>query len=154
MPKIEPSNKLSPDQEEYRICSEPYVFYRIIVDGRGGRLMTATAGEDIGPYRAYDDQSLLITTTAQVFGDFDMTIATKTDHAARSYIETPVTLDKTHLIHIATTALHRIGFVDVEVLSLRDLLALHDEFAADDSGEDTYLSDGMWVTSDGRLVEK
>lgn len=154
MPKIEPSNKLSSDQEEYRICSKPYVFYRIIVDRNGARLMTATASEDVGPYRAYEDQNSLIAATAKVFGDFEMAIAIKVDHSARPYIETQVALDPSHLNHIATTALHRMGFEDIEVLALKELLELHNEFAVDDSGGDTYLGDGMWITVDGRLVEK
>ncbi|SIT52777.1 conserved hypothetical protein [Mesorhizobium prunaredense] len=154
MPIIEPSNKLSRTQKEYRICSNPYVFYRIIVDQYGARLMTATASEDAGGYRAFENQKFLISSTVQVFGDFDMEIVTKEDHAGRLYVETPVFLDAQHLIHIATTALDRMGFEDVAVLALRDMKALYEEFVIDDSGEDTYLSDGMWVRSDGRLIEK
>ncbi|WP_428544099.1 hypothetical protein [Profundibacter sp.] len=62
--------------------------------------------------------------------------------------------DKEHLLHIATTALDRIGFEDVSVLALREMKTLYDEFSISDNGEDTYLSDGMWVTPDGRMIEK
>lgn len=154
MPIIESSNKLSSEQEEYRICSKPYVFYRVIVARNGVRLMTATASEDAGEYRAFKNQEVLLAATAQVFGDFEMEIVTKEDHAGRPYIETQVSPDKQHLIHVATTALERMGFEDVSVLALREMKALHAEFAIDDSGEDTYLSDGMWVTADGKLVER
>ena len=58
------------------------------------------------------------------------------------------------MIHVATTALDRMGFVNVAVLALREIKVLHEEFAIDDGGDDVYLSDGMWVTTDGRVVER
>ena len=151
---IEKSKKLSSEQEEYRICSKPYIFYRVIVDQNGVRLMTATASEDTGEYRAYKDLKSLISATSQVFDDFGMEIIPKEDHAGRPYIETTVYPDKEHLLHIATTALDRIGFEDVSVIALREMKTLYDEFSISDNGEDTYLSDGMWVTPDGRMIEK
>ncbi|WP_428544049.1 hypothetical protein [Profundibacter sp.] len=87
---IEKSKKLSSEQEEYRICSKPYIFYRVIVDQNGVRLMTATASEDTGEYRAYKDLKSLISATSQVFEDFGMEIIPKEDHAGRPYIETTV----------------------------------------------------------------
>lgn len=154
MARIQKSNKLSLQQEEYRICSEPYVFYRLISDSSGVRLMTATASEDTGEYRAYEDQGALISSTAQVLADREMEFVTKRDHAERPYIETSVYPDSEDLLHIASTILDRIGFEDISVLALREMKAIYNEFAIDDSGEDTYLSDGMWMTSDGRLIEK
>lgn len=154
MPKIEASNKLSPEQEEYGICSKPYIFYRIIRDPKGVRLMTATASESTGPYRAFEDQKSLNDATIQVFGDFGMEFVTKEDHARRPYVETSVSLDKDYLLHIATTALERIGFKDTSVLALQDMKAIYEEFAVDGDCGEAYLSDGMWMTSDGRLIEK
>lgn len=49
---IQTSNKLSLWEEEFRICSKPYVFFRLIADRDGVRFMTATAAEDAGQYRA------------------------------------------------------------------------------------------------------
>ena len=154
MPIIEPSKKLSMIQEEYRICSAPYVFYRVIVDRNGVRLMTATASEDTREYRAFGNQELLISVTKQVFTDFDMQIGTKEDHAGRAYVQTAVFPERDHLIHIATLALDRIGFADISVLALREMKAIYEELAIDESGDDAYFGDGMWTTSDGRLIEK
>lgn len=154
MPIIEPSNKLSLTQEEYRICSASHVFYRVIVDRNGVRLMTATASEDSGEYRSFKDQELLISSTMEVFDKFDVEFEVKEDRAGRKYVETPVFPDAKHLIHIATSVLDRIGFEDVSVLALREMIDIYKEFAIDDGGEDVYLSDGMWVTSDGRPIEK
>jgi len=154
MPIIEPSKKLSMTQEEYRICSAPYVFYRVIVDRNGVRLMTATASEDTKEYRAFGNQELLISVTKQVFTDFDMQIGNKEDHAGRAYVQTAVFPERAHLIHIATLALDRIGFADISVLALREMKAIYEELAIDESGDDAYFGDGMWTTSDGRLIEK
>ena len=151
---IQKSTKLSLQQEEYRICSEPYVFYRLISDANGVRLMTATASEDTGDYRAYEDQGALISATAQVLSLREMDFVTKRDHANRPYIETSVYPDSEDLLNLASTILNRIGFEDISVLALREMMAIYNEFAIDDSGEDTYFSDGMWMTSDGRLIEK
>jgi len=116
--------------------------------------MTATASEDTGEFRAYEDQGSLIGATAQVLGDREMEFVTKNDHAGRPYIETSVYPDSEDLRHLASTILDRMGFEDISVLAIREMKAIYEEFAIDDSGEDTYLSDGMWMTSDGRLIEK
>lgn len=154
MPAMEPANKLSSVQEEYRICAKPYVFYRIIVDQMGARLMTATADEDSGEYKAFDNQEALLVATAQVFGDYQMDFVRKKDRAGRQYLETHVSPDAPHMIHVATTALDRMGVANVAVLALRETKVLHEEFAIDDGGDDVYLSDGMWATADGRVVER
>lgn len=152
MPIIQISHKLSFDQEEYCICSNHIVLFRIISEGSELRLMTATAPEDAAEFRAFDDQQLLISSTLGVFGDFDIEFVMKTDCAGRPYVEAKFSKDN-DINHVATMILDRMGFKDAEVFALREMKALHDEFATDD-GEDAYLSDGMWVTADGRLVER
>lgn len=151
---IQQSDKLSSHQEEYRICSKPYVFLRLISDRDGFRLMTATASEDGAQYRAYDDQEALVRVAAAVFAERDLEPAEKQDHKGRPYIETRVSPDDRDLKTIANIVLNRLGFEDNQVLAHREMKAIYDEFAIDDSGEDTYLSDGVWITSDGRLIEK
>ncbi|RDD72136.1 hypothetical protein DVR11_07210 [Paracoccus versutus] len=116
--------------------------------------MTATAAEDTGEYRAFENQASLISATSRAFEDRNLNYATKKDQMGRAYIETSVYPDKDDLLHLAATVLDQIGFEDISVLALREMKAIYDEFSVDDSGEDTYLSDGMWITSDGRLIEK
>ncbi|MCA8905349.1 MAG: hypothetical protein H6847_13990 [Hyphomonas sp.] len=157
MPDIEPSRKLSADQEEYRICSKPYVFFRLIFDKHGARLMTATASENCGGYRAFEDQKTLTAATARVLEDAGLHPTLKEDHAQRSYIETPIPLDRVdreELVHLASTVLLTLGITDVQVLALAEMLALYDEFSVSENDEAVYLSDGMWITADGNIVEK
>jgi len=154
MPIIEKSNKLSKTQEEYRICSKPFVFFRLIGHTDNFRLMTATASEDSGEYQVFHDQQGLLKSTLSVFSDFDMASVMKEDHAGRLYAETNVLDNSQDLIHIATTVLNRLGFEDIQVIALQEVEALHDEFAADDDSEEAYLSDGVSATKDGRLVQR
>lgn len=151
---IQTSNKLSLRQEEFRICSKPYVFFRLIAGRDGVRLMTATAAEDTAEYRAYENQASLISATSRAFEDRSLNYETKNDLMGRSYVETSVYPDKNDLLHLAATVLDQIGFEDISVLALREMKAIYDGFSVDDSGEYTYLSDGIWITSDGRLIEK
>lgn len=154
MALLEPSNKLSQIQREYRVCSKPYVFHRVIGVGDEFRFMTATASEDTGSFRAYEDQSSLINATIQALQLFDLDAEMKLDHAGRPYVETIVSCDKEHLLHVAQTALREMGFEDVSILALDDMLSIYDQLAVGDDGEDVYLSDGMWITSDGLMIEK
>ena len=57
--------------------------------------------------------------------------------------------------HIVPAILLAIGVEgDIAVDALHDILAIYDEFAVDDSGDDVYLGDGTWVTQDGRIRTK
>ena len=153
---IRTSEKLSSHQEEYCICSKPFVFFRLIIDQHGPRLMTATAGEDVGKYRPFHDTDALIAATLRTFVERDLEYVSKKDQQGRPYVETslPQGQEESDLRHLAATILDELGFEDVSVRSLRELRALHEEFSVGDVNEDAYLSDGTWVTPDGRLVEK
>lgn len=154
MPIIEPSNKLSLFQEEYRVCSSPFVFFRVIVDRYGARMMTATASEDTGDFRAFDDLPRLNKAAIAILVDREDGFRTKVDHAGRAYVESKVYPDKAELVHVATLVLDLIGFTDVAVLALREMKRLYNDFSVDDQSDEAYLRDGMWITRDGRLVQK
>ncbi len=119
--------------------------------------MTATASENCGGYRAFEDQKTLTAATAIVLEDAGLHPTLKEDHAQRSYIETPIPLDRVdreELVHLASTVLLTLGITDVQVLALAEMLALYDEFSVSENDEAVYLSDGMWITTDGKIVEK
>lgn len=119
--------------------------------------MTATASEDCGAYRAFEDQKALIAATARVLEDAGLDPALKKDHAQRHYIETPIPLDRVdreEMAHLASTVLLTLGINDIQVLALAEMLSLHEEFSVRDNDEAVYLSDGMWITADGKIVEK
>lgn len=154
MAVIRASNKLSSNQSEYAISSRSYVFFRVITDQNGTRLMTATAAEDSGSDRVYEDQKALITATVRTLEKYEFQWASKVDHVGRAYIETSVYPDYDDIVHIANVALEDMGFDDISIQAIQDIRRIYEEFSIDESGEDTYLSDGMWVTSDGRIVQR
>lgn len=153
MAKIQTSHKLSTQQEEYQVTSGPYVFFRMIRDAVGFRLMTATAGDERSAFRAYADQETLINATAKVLTERRMEWVTKEDRCRRPYIETNVDLDKEALVHLSTRILDRLGFVDISVLARREMKQIYAELAISDSDDDLYLSDGVSITADGRMLD-
>jgi hypothetical protein len=96
----------------------------------------------------------LISATSRAFEDRSLNYEQKKNLMGRSYVETSVYPHEDDLLHLAATVLDQIGFKDISVLALREMKAIYDEFSVGVSAEDTYLNDGMWITSDGRLIEK
>lgn len=146
------SSKLSSDQEEQCVHSKGFVFFRIVAEGDLLKVMTATAAEDTGELRPFHDQQALLAATRSVLSERGEEWSEKEDWRGRPYVEAefPTGAD---VLHIAHTVLLSLGFEDIGVLALREMKEIYSEFAIED-GEDTYLSDGMWMTPDGRIVEK
>lgn len=146
------SSKLSSDQEERCVHSKGFVFFRIVAEGDLLKVMTATAAEDTGEVRPFHDQQRLLTATRSVLVEHKKEWVEKEDWKGRPYVEAdfPAGADVLHLAH---TVLLSLGFEDIEVLALREMKDIYSDFSIED-GKDTYLSDGMWMTPDGRLVEK
>lgn len=113
--------------------------------------MTATAAEDTGVLHPFPDQTRLMAGARSVLLDRGQHWSEKADRVGRPYVETSFD-GNSDVLHVANTVLLSLGFDDFEVSCLREMKAIYDEFAVDDSGEDTYLSDGMSTTADGRLV--
>lgn len=149
---IKRSNKLSSDQEEQCVHSKGFVFFRIVAEGDLLKVMTATAAEDTGELRPFHDQQRFLAATRSVLSERDEEWSEKEDWKGRPYVEAafPAGADVLHMVH---TVLLSLGFEDIGVSALRELKEIYNEFAIED-GEDTYLSDGMWMTPDGRMVEK
>lgn len=153
MPDIKHSGKFHTGTEQRYVYSDNVVFMRLVLESDGWKVMTATAGEDRSPIRAYEDQGSLVCAAVATFEERGLGVTPMLDLFGRPYVEVRglAALNDAH--HLATHVLHRLGIVDFDVVELRHLLDLHDDLAVEE-GEDAYLSDGMWMTSDGRLVEK
>jgi hypothetical protein len=151
---IENSSKLSSNQEEYRICCKNIVFFRLIAEQTHFRLMTATASEDAGEYHAFPNQQHLITSTCCVFSQFGIEFVHRSDRVGRRYIEANISMDKKYVVHTANTILLQLGVEDANTLALLETRSLYEDFCVDDTGDDAYLGDGLYVTADGRLVER
>lgn len=153
MAKIKRSSKLSSDEDEQCVYSGSFVFFRIVAEGDQFKFMTATACEDTGEFRPFHDQHRLIAATMSVLLELGKEWVNKDDWAGRPYVEVRFAAGD-DVLHIVHAVLLSLGFDDFDVSLLREMRALHEEFAVDDTSEDAYLSDGMWVTADGRLVNR
>ncbi len=130
-----------------------FVFFRVIAEGGTFKSMTATAAEDTGELRPFHDQSRLLAATRSVLLDQGKQWDGKVDRAGRLYVEASFER-AADVLHVANTVLMSLGFDDLEVSCPREMKGIYDEFAIDGSGEDIYLSDGMWMTADGRRVDR
>lgn len=151
MPMVQNSTKLATDQQHI-ISSQNIVFFRVTLEADGYKMMTATAGEDTGKLKAYAPQDLLTSSTLSVLGDLDWNIGQKKDHAERPYIEARGFSELLDIKTVATRILASLGFDDIAVTALQEMKAIYDELSIDDSGEDVYLGDGVYVTKNGDVL--
>lgn len=150
MPIIQNSTKLATDQQ-YVISSQAVVFFRVTLEADGYKMMTATADEDTGKLKAYESQDRLISSTLFILGDIGRKSKQKDDHAGRPYMEARGFSELLDVKAIATRVLVSLGFDDIAVTALQEMRAIYDDLSINDSGEDVYLNDGVWVTSNGDL---
>lgn len=153
MPIVQNSTKFATEQQ-YIVFSQSVVFFRVTFETDGYKMMTATAGEDTVGLRAYDVQDRLMSSTLSVLGDIDCKSVQKEDHAERPYIEARGFSELLDIKTVATRVLDSLGFDDIGVRGLQEMRAIYDELSIDGSGEDVYLSDGIWVTSNGDLISR
>ena len=152
MPIVQNSTKLSTQSNQYIICSESFVFFRVVLENDGFKFMTATASEDAGNFKAYDSQDRLIYSTIATLNDLDWEYLQKQDHTERRYIEARGLSAVADIETIAVRVLDTLDFKDIAVLARQEMRDIYDEFSINDSGEDVYLSDGMSISKNGDLT--
>jgi len=153
MTYISHSEKLQTQEEQYIIFADKFVFFRIIKQGDDFKVMTATASENSQPLCAYEKLDLLISTTISIFGGAKRSYQSKRDRNNIRYVEFLGFREVTEIEVLAKKVIEKLGFDPVNV-AMMEMKELYDNFAIDDSGEDVYLSDGMWLSADGKLTEK
>ncbi len=153
MTYISHSGKLQTQEEQYIIFADRVVFFRIIKQGSDFKVMTATASENNKPLCAYEKLDLLISTTISIFGDTNRSYQNKRDRNNIRYVEFFGFREVTEIEILAKKVIKKLGLDPVNV-AMMEMKELYDNFAIDDSGEDVYLSDGMWLSADGKLTEK
>lgn len=153
MPKVRNSTKLATDQQHI-ISSQAVVFFRVTLETDGYKLMTATADEDTGKLKAYEAQERLMSSTLSVLTDLDCKCVLKEDHAGRPYIEARGFPELFDIKTVATRVLDLLGFDDIAVIALQEMRTIYDELSIDESDEDVYLSDRVWVTKNGDFTSR
>lgn len=148
---IKKSNKsYIQSNEHFIVVRDQFVFLRIV--GKEGcyHIITATADEDNAAIRAYPHQQTLNDSALKLSERLGVRPTVKYDYHNRSYVE----IAKCEYISDAYRAaelLFKIIPESTENHPDNSLENLYQELSIDDSGEDVYLSDGVWLSSDGTL---
>jgi hypothetical protein len=156
---IRPSRKTALNsREQYIVTFGDFVCLRILGDGSDYEVMTATADEDNKRFLAPANQALLIELaqkTAEALGGASLMCR---DNYGRNYVKIcriENDEDARRVVEVFSGLLHEQVQAGerVESEDRRELREIYEAIAPDDSGEDAYLGDGVWMSSDGRLKD-
>ena len=152
--------------ENWMVVRAGEIFLRLVGGGGGSySLMTATAGEDQGSLRACANQHLLRQAARRTAADFEVEPHEDKDSAGRDFVRIcGFTIDGpaeearqqtlSEVYKVCDTLFknfdHEYGDTRSEDRNLKEI---YDVLAIDDSGDAVYLSDGVWLGSDGSLSD-
>jgi hypothetical protein len=138
--------------EHFIVVRNELVFLRIVGEEGRYHIITATADEDNLAIRAYPHQQALNDSALKTSERLGALPKIKYDYHNRPYIE----IAQCEYISDA----HRAAELFFEILPEfsenqldNNLENLYQELSIDDSGDDLYLSDGVWLSSDGTLKD-
>lgn len=149
---ITKSDKLETTGEfnQTKMVSEQYVLLRIIHETNSYTLMTATAKEDDGSYIAFPDLNKLVAAAENVLGRGERC----TDNWGRPYF---ICKEIDHPREIRDLANRIAELLDLSPVNApwadEEMRDIYDEFSDSEGGEPAYLSDGVYVSSRGRLED-
>lgn len=136
-------------------------FLRILGEKPSWELMTATASEDRGGISVCPDQLRLVESALRLCSELKTSPAVHTDWMAREYVkicgliqredmsdeqfnrELRSVLERFFQIYDACT--------DLRTRAGNEMIQLYRTLSVDETGGDVYLSDGVWLRSDGSL---
>ncbi|SEQ52454.1 hypothetical protein SAMN05428995_1052 [Loktanella sp. DSM 29012] len=149
---ITKSDKLETTGEfnQTKMGSEQYVLLRTIHETNSYTLMTATAKEDDGSYIAFPDLNKLVAAAENVLGRGERC----TDNWGRPYF---ICKEIDHPREIRDLANRIAELLDLPPVNApwadEEMRDIYDEFSVSEDGEPAYLSDGVYVSSRGRLED-
>lgn len=133
-----------------KMVSGQYVLLRILHEGDSYTLMTATAKEDDGSYQAYPDLERLVAAAKEVLGRGER----NADKWGRPYLLVRGVDHPRTLRDLANKIAARLGLDPVdEPWADEEMRGIYDEFSVGDGDEPAYLSDGVYISKRGRLLE-
>lgn len=152
--------------ESYIVTRGRESFLRIVGGHRTFDMMTATASEDNpGGFRVCADKLSLIAAAVQIAKELGVNPAFSTDSSGREFVNicnitlqepNKASADEMAEIDSALNRFFQI-FDTAKQNAARDNDDMQEIYAVltpDDSGEDVYLSDGIWLSSDGALHDR
>ena len=129
-------------------------------------IMTATASEDRDRIIVCPDRPMLVQSTIEFAKELGVTPYPKSDRFGRDYIQfAPLNTKKFKNVEELTIALRSFfeKFFDIFDSNIAaenfseandELIDIYNAIAPDSSGGDVYLSDGVWLSSDGSFHDR
>ena len=157
---IRPSRKAGlRSREQYIVTFGDVVGLRILSHKDMYAVVTATADEDDGRFLAPVNQALLIDLarrTAEALGGASSMCR---DNYGRDYVKIchiDNEEDASRVVEVFSRLLHEHMQANEQVDSeaQRELREIYEAIAPDDSGEDAYLGDGVWIGRDGSWSDR
>lgn len=138
--------------EKFMVCRGKNIFLRILGEEPRYHLMTATAGEDDGAFVRVGNQPYLIETALRVAAELGIKSAVNNDYAGREYVNICAFEYVSDAFRISQNFFDKYDECSApELRAQNDLQEIYEALSTDDSGEDVYLSDGVWLGSDGSV---
>jgi hypothetical protein len=140
-------------REHYIVTLGDVICLRVLGDGSNYQVMTATADEDDKRFLA-GNQELLMEIARKTSEALGVAPEMCRDNYERDYVKICQFKAEEGLLRHALETFDRIsetmiGHQQAESEAQNELRALYDLLAPDESGEDVYLQDGVWLSSDG-----
>jgi len=159
------SNKVGlVSDESYVVVRDATSFLRVLGSEPEWALMTATASEDHRLIAVCTDQKRLIESALRLGVELDTNPRVETDWLQREYVRIcAITRDpgaNDERFQSENAALIKRFFEifddyrDLDSRAGDEMRELYDVLAIDDQGSEVYLSDGLWLSSDGSLHDR
>ncbi|MGE6384728.1 hypothetical protein ACQKEN_03510 [Pseudomonas sp. NPDC078416] len=150
--------------ESYVVVREETGFLRILGDDPQWELMTATASEDHGRVKVCANQLRLIESALRLGAELETSPSVERDWAGREYVKICVITqhrnqnDKDFNSELAA-AFSRFfeiyeSYTDVRYRAREEMVELYNDLSTGDLSDEVYLSDGVWLGSDGSLFDR
>lgn len=150
-------------KDSYVIVRGRISFLRVLGDSLTWNVMTATASEDDGHIQVCTDRMRLVDAAMRFALENGGCPKLERDWMGREYVRfCTITWDGRDGDEFAMSMdsfIQRFfekfdNCVDVDKHNDREMRELYEALAVDDSGGDVYLSDGVWLSSDGSLRDR
>tara|TARA_R110001599_G_scaffold227779_1_gene426878 strand:+ start:607 stop:1080 length:474 start_codon:yes stop_codon:yes gene_type:complete len=148
---IKRSNKSYIESAEHFVVVRNGIVYLRIVGQEGNfKIMTATAGEDNNGAPPFENQMALNEAALRVSASLGIEPRVRNDYHDREYVEICNCQYLSDAYRAADILFEKLEDYSSD-RSSDGLQSLYAELVIDDSGSDVYLSDGMWLSSDGSV---
>ena len=142
-------------QEHFIVVRGDTVFLRVIGREMDYILVTATAGEDTGQFHPYKDKKRLAQAALRTASLLKTPSCRMVDRKNREF----TFICGFHFVSDAYRVSELLfeflnGYSADDTSQLAEMREIYNALAIDDTGEDIYLSDGVWLGRDGGLFDR